>query len=71
MLGKFFSNNDENTCDRQSMCYETVLRLQISLTDMFPNSMYLGLMEIYDKSSAMVTSALFNTCQHVASTRVF
>ena len=53
------------------MFYQTVLRLQNSLTEMFSNSMCLRLMEIYDKRASMVTSAVFNICQHVDATRVF
>ena len=37
---------------------------------MFGNSVGPGLMQIYDKSASMVTSAVFNSRQHVASTRV-
>ena len=33
--------------------------------------MYLRLMEIYDKSAAMVTSVVFNFREYVASTMVF
>ena len=32
-LPKFLSNNDENTCDRQSTCSQTVLRHQIWITN--------------------------------------
>ena len=40
-----FLNYDENTCDRQSTCYEIVLRFYVTLKDMFSNSISLGLME--------------------------
>ena len=53
------------------MCYQAVLRLEISLTEMFYNSICLRLMEIYDESASMVTSAVFITRQNVASTMVF
>ena len=33
--------------------------------------MCIRLIEIYDQAAAMVTSAVFNTRQHVASTRKF
>ena len=36
---------DDNTCDRQSMCYQTVLRFHIWLKEMFCNNIYLGFME--------------------------
>ena len=38
---------------------------------MFSNSMFFRLMEIYDRTASMVTSALFNAIEHVVSTRVF
>ena len=53
------------------MCSQGVLKLKISLTEIFSNLMCLRLMKIYDKTAAMVTSAVFNTRQHVDSTRVF
>ena len=37
-------NYDENICDRESTCYKTVLRFQISLTEMFSSSICLRLM---------------------------
>ena len=39
-----YLNYNENTCDRQSTCYQTVLRFQIWLTEMFSNSICLLLM---------------------------
>ena len=68
---KFLTNNDENACDQQWMGYKAVLGFQIWLTEMFSNSMCLRLMEIYERSAAMMTSAVFNTRQHVASTGTF
>ena len=53
------------------MCYQAVEKLQIWQTEMFPNWMCLRLMEIYDKSGSMVTSAMFNTRENVATASVF
>ena len=64
-------NYDENTCDRQSTCYQTDLRLKIWLTEIFSNSVSLGLMEIYDKGPAVEISAVFETSEHVECRRVF
>ena len=38
-------NYDENTCDRQSTCYQTVLGFHIWLKEMFSKSICLGLTE--------------------------
>ena len=38
-------NYDENTCNRQSLCYQTVLTFQILPKEMFSNSACLGLTE--------------------------
>ena len=71
MLRKFFSSNDENTCDWQSTCYQTVLTFRISLTEISPNPMWVGSMEISDESASMVVSAVFNTREHVDPRKVF
>ena len=47
-------NNDENTCDRESARYQTVLRFQIRLKEMFSNSICLGLIESLDESGAVL-----------------
>ena len=62
---------DENTCDWQSTCYQTALIFQIWLKKMCSNSIFLGLMEIYDKDTALQTSAMFGTGEQVDSQRVF
>ena len=46
-------NYDENTCDRQSTYCQRILRFQISRTEMFSDSINLGLIEIYDESDAV------------------
>ena len=52
------------------MCYQAVVRIQIWVTEMFLKSMCIRLMEIYDKSASMVTSAVFNKRKHVDFTMV-
>ena len=64
-------NCNENTYDRQSTRYQTVLWFQTSLKEMFSNSICLGLMENYDESAAVVISAVFVTREHVYSPKVF
>ena len=64
-------NYDENKSERQSTCYQTNLRLKILLTEIFSNSVSLGLMEIYDKGPAVQISTVFETREHDDSRRVF
>ena len=64
-------NYDENTCDRETRSYQTVLRFHIWLKEMFPNSIYLGLIENYDESAAALISAVFGTHKLVDSPKVF
>ena len=66
-----FLNYDENTCYRESTCYQTVLRFHIWLKQMFSNSVCLGLMENSDESAAVMISAVFVTREHVDSPKVF
>ena len=40
-----YLNYEENTCERQSTCYQTILRFSIWLREMFSNWLCLGLME--------------------------
>ena len=44
-----------NTCTRQSMCKQTVLRFQISLRQAFSNSIYPRFMETFDNSGVVLT----------------
>ena len=64
-------NYDENTCELQLMCYQTVLRFNIWLKEMFCNSTCLGLIENYDESAAMLISAVIFTSENVDSPKVF
>ena len=38
-------NYDENTCDQEATCYQTVLRFHIGRTEKFSDSIRHGLME--------------------------
>ena len=51
-------NYDDNPCGRQSTCYQTVLRFQMRLQEMFSNSISVGLMENYDKSAGVLITEL-------------
>ena len=46
---------------RQSMCQQTVLRYQITLTQTFSNSIYSEFMEKQDNSGAVLILAMFGT----------
>ena len=58
-------NYDEDTCDRQSTCYQTVLRFHIWLKEMFSNSVCLGLIQNEDENVAVSISAVFVPREHV------
>ena len=49
-------NPEQDTCRRQSMCYETALRFNISLKEIFSKSGCLRLMKKYDESVLMQTT---------------
>ena len=70
-VGNFSSSNDENTCDLHSTCYQTFLKFQISLTQIFSNSMCVESVESSNKRAAMVVSVVFNTREHIDSRRLF
>ena len=54
-----------NTCHRQSMCEEKVLRYQIRLRKTFSNSIYPEFKEKEDNSGAVLISAVFGTRKYV------
>ena len=64
-------NYDDNIYDRETICYQTILRFHIWLKEMFPNSICFGLIENWDKSAAALISAVFVTREHVNSPKVF
>ena len=55
------AHSGRNTCHRQSMCYQTVLRFMIRVKKSFSNSIYLKFMGIKDNSDALLPSAVFGT----------
>ena len=64
-------NSEENTWERQSTCYQTVLRIHIRLKELFFNLICLGLMENWDESATMLISAVIVAREHVESPKVF
>ena len=50
-----------NTCHRQSMCYQTILRFMIRVKQSFRNSIYLKLVGKKGNSDALRLSAVFGT----------
>ena len=70
-VGRIYLNYDENTCDRQLTCYETVLIFHGWLEEMFSNSICLILMESPDESAAVLIWAVFVTRKQVDWPNVF
>ena len=54
-------NPEEDNCDWKSMCYETNLRLNVSLSEIFSESRSLIVMKKYDESAVMQISQEFGT----------
>ena len=54
-------NPEEDNCDWQSMCYETNLRWNVSLSEIFSDSRSLIVMKKYDESAVMQISQEFGT----------
>ena len=54
-------NPEQDNCDWQSMCYETNVRLNISLSEIFSESRSLIVMKKYDESAVMQISQEFWT----------
>ena len=50
-----------NTCHRQSMCEQIVLRFMIGVKQSFSNSIYLKFLVKKDNSGALLLSAVFGT----------
>ena len=46
-------NYDQNASDRKSTFYQTVLKIQISLTEIFSKSISLALTEMLNKGAAV------------------
>ena len=62
---------DENTCDLQWTCYQTVLTFPIWLREIFSKSLCPKLIETWDKSVVVQVLAVFGTREHVYWRRVF
>ena len=54
-------NPEQDTCHWQSMCYETSLRFNISLTEIFFKSGYLRVMKKYVENGLMLILQEFAT----------
>ena len=59
------------TCHRQSVCLQTVLRIQIKIRQVFYNSIYVEFMEKYDNIGVVLIWAVSGTPQHIAYRMVF
>ena len=64
-------NLEKDTCHWQSMCYETSLRFNISLREIFFKSGWLRVRKKYDESALMQILQVFETLSHVDCQRVF
>ena len=62
---------DENKCDLESTCYQTVLRFRILLREMFSNSVCPRSMENLDESVVVQVPVVFGTREHLHWRRVF
>ena len=49
-----FHNLEEDTCHWQSVCYETPLRFNMSLREIFPESGSLRVIKKYDESASCI-----------------
>ena len=56
-----YHNPEQDTCHWQSMCYETSLRFNISLTEIFFKSGYLRVMKKYVENTLMKILKEFRT----------
>ena len=54
-------NPEQDNCHWQSMCYETPLRFNISLRELYSKSGYSIVMKKYDESALMHVSQDFGT----------
>ena len=64
-------NLEKNTFHWHSMCYETSLRFNVSLREIFFKSGSIIVMEKYDESALMKILQEFGTLSHVDCQRVF
>ena len=64
-------NPEQDICHWQSMCYETALRFNISLREIFSKSESPRGMEKYDERALMQISQEFGALKHVNCLRSF
>ena len=64
-------NLEKDTCHWQSMCYETPLRFNISLREIFSKSGSPRVMKKYDESALMQILQELGALSHVDCERVF
>ena len=64
-------NPEQDICHWQSMCYETHVRFNISLRDIFSKSRSPRMMKKYDKSAIIPILQEFGALQHVDCQRSF
>ena len=64
-------NPEQDICHWQSMCYETHLRFNILLRDIFSKSRSPRVMKKYDKSALIPILQEFGALQHVDCHRSF
>ena len=55
-------DSNKNTCNRHTMCYQTVLRAQIWQGPTFSYSLYLKLMVEWYETGSVLIAAAFGTC---------
>ena len=61
---------EENTWHRHSVCWETVLRFSMSLTETFCKSIAFTVINKYGKGAAMQISTMFGHVYHVAFRKI-
>ena len=61
---------EENTCHRHSVCWETVLRFSMSLTETFSKSIAFTVINKYGNSAPMQISTMFGLVYHVAFRKI-
>ena len=59
IIAVIFPYYKENTCDRQSICSQTVLKFKISVREKFSNFISLKVMRKYGKAASVQISAVF------------
>ena len=62
--------SEENTCYRQAVCYETVLKFCMSLTLTFYKSIAFTVIKKDGKGAAMQISTMFGRIYHVAFRKI-